>query len=261
MKQLKSSLRDLREIFERSITVREIAEPLASFDVSCSIDEVINFIDDQDYDVVGVRKKGLICGYYKKSDLSGGKPNIINFQEKEKLPESTPLSNIFQKFSQTDQAERIFILFLGKVGGIVTRGDFQKIAIRMWLFGLISLIEMNLSRIIRDYYSDSNRWKKFISPKRIDVVEGFFKKYKNDNTAIDLIECLSLKDKWIIIKNDNDLIKQLAIYRTISNQFITKLIKIRNNLAHAHDIITGNWPDITDIVDTTEKFLLSCEEF
>lgn len=124
MKLLKSSLRDLREIFERSITVKDIAEPLASFDGDCSIDDVQKFMDNKDYDVIGVRKDGLIYGCARKSDFSGGKLEeyLIIFDENEKFPLTTSLIEIIKSFRSL---ERIFVLVFDQVGGIVTRGDLQ----------------------------------------------------------------------------------------------------------------------------------------
>jgi len=203
MKQLKSSLRDLRELFEKSITVRNIAEPLAFFDIGCSVDDVKKFMDDKDYDVIGVRKDGLIAGYASKSKFSGGKLEnyLTDFQEEEKFPETTPLIDIFQPFLRLD---RIFVLFLGEVGGIVTRGDFQKIPVRMWFFALVSLIEMHLLRIIREYYPEE-KWIDLIKPKRPKRFEKVKEKYdalSKENAAIDLADCLDFCDKReIIIQN------------------------------------------------------------
>ena len=79
MNTLKSSLHDLRTLFER-ITVRDIAEPLTSFDADHSAHEVRNFMKKEGYDVVGVRKGGLIKGYVKQEDLLNDKYPIILFR-------------------------------------------------------------------------------------------------------------------------------------------------------------------------------------
>ena len=73
MKHLKSSLSDLRRIFEENITVRYLAPPFVSFDESRAAREVRTFMDPpRDYDVVGVRKDGLIEGYVNRDDLGPG---------------------------------------------------------------------------------------------------------------------------------------------------------------------------------------------
>jgi hypothetical protein len=60
MKQLKSSLTDLRRLFARAITLRDIAEPLVSFDHGQPANEVRAFMERREYDVVGVREHGLV---------------------------------------------------------------------------------------------------------------------------------------------------------------------------------------------------------
>jgi hypothetical protein len=67
LKHLKSSSQNLRKIFERNITVKEIAEPFASFDIEHPADRVQSFMDEKDYDVVGVMENGVIAGYVNNS--------------------------------------------------------------------------------------------------------------------------------------------------------------------------------------------------
>src|SRR3990172_1407829 len=191
MKHLKSSLNDLRELFEHSITVRHISEPLASFDADHPAAQVLEFMDKKDYDVVGVRKDGLVSGYVRREDLSledgdkvGG--HLVTFEPNEMLSETTPLVNVFEVLGNSPRA---FVLILGQVGGIVTKGDLQKVPVRMWLFGLISLIEMHLLRIIRDYYPDDS-WKPLglISSERLDGAEKRLAELRKRNEAIDLAD-------------------------------------------------------------------------
>jgi len=259
VKQLKSSLKDLREIFERSITVREIAEPLASFDVSSSIDVVKKFMDDKDFDVTGVRQDGIIAGYANIADLLGEKLNkYSNFKEDETFPETTSLIKVLEAFQKL---ERIFVISLGQVGGIVTRGDFQKIPVRMWLFGLISLIEMQMLRIIRHCHPDDGWINNISDGKKKKSIENKFIQYKKANAAIDRAECLNLLEKWTIIDSDVDILNKLDIKKGQCDHFFEKLKNLRNILAHQGNIITKDWPVILDLAKHAEDFLRKCEEF
>jgi hypothetical protein len=258
MKHLKSSLKDLREIFERSIIIREIAEPLSSFDVNSSVDNVKQFMSTKDYDVIGVREDGLICGYARKSELSEGKIGdyLIHFGENEKFPETTSLIKVLKLFRDLD---RIFVLFLEQVGGIVTRGDLQKAPVRMWLFGLISLIEMQLLRIIRESYPEEE-WKDLINQHRLNNANKILSERQSNNTAIDLADCLQFCDKRDIVLKSNEIGEKLG-FNNKSEFFLKGLEELRNNLCHAQDIITGNWPNIIDLAIEAENFLHKCEEF
>ena len=121
MKHLKSSLNDLEGLFEHSITVRHISEPLASFDADHPAAQVLEFLEEKDYDVVGVKKNGLVSGYVRREDLSledGNKVGVhlVTFEQEELLSETTPLVNVFEVLHNSPRA---FVLILGQAGGIV----------------------------------------------------------------------------------------------------------------------------------------------
>lgn len=130
MKQLKSSLEDLREIFERGITASHITEPLCSFDESAIAQKVKNILGEKDYDVVGVRTKGVINGYAYRGDLAEGHLSeyFIKFGPSEILPDTISISEVLKMIIGSN---RVFISSFGNVAGIITRGDLQKIPIRM----------------------------------------------------------------------------------------------------------------------------------
>ena len=139
MKQLKSSLEDLREIFEKGITARHITEPLCSFDESAVAHVVKKFLDENDYDVIGVRKNGIINGYTCRGDLAEGQLSkyFKEFDPREILPDTISIPEVLKVITDFNH---VFISSFDMVAGIITRGDLQKIPIRMWLFSLISLI-------------------------------------------------------------------------------------------------------------------------
>lgn len=263
MKHLKSSLADLRELFEHSITVRHISEPFVSFDADHSAAQVRRFMEKKDYDVVGVRKDGLVSGYARREDLSledGDKvgTHLVQFKPDEMLPEITPLLNVFEALHNSPKA---FVLILGQVGGIVTKGDLQKIPVRMWLFGLISLIEMQFLRLIRDYYPDDSwKQKSLISPPRLNNAEDQLKDRRKRNEAIDLADCLQFCDKRDIVLKSDDLCRLIGFDSTETCEQLKSLENLRNELAHSQDIIIGNWPGIVNLAAEAEKILHKCEK-
>ena len=79
--------------------------------------------------------------------------------------------------------------------------------------------------------------------------------------AIDLADCLQFCDKREIVLKNEEIRKRLCVSRESCDRFLKKLEDLRNNLAHAQDIISENWPDIIDIARDAENFLHKCEEF
>lgn len=259
MKQLKSSIEDLSEIFEKNIAVRHIAEPICSFDESADAQDVRDFMNRVDYDVVGVRQRGLVTGYLRRTELVQGKIGayLKEFKSNELLPDTAPLLEALKV--QVDFG-RVFVLSFGKVSGIITPGDLQKAPIRMWLFGLISLIEMQLLRIIRERFLVDS-WAKLLTDSRIEKARKMLEMRQKMNGAIDLADCLQFCDKREIIVKTKELCDELGFSKTALESLLRELEKLRNNLAHAQDVITGNWPDIVDLTSSAEAFLKRCEDF
>jgi predicted transcriptional regulator len=141
MKHLKSSLRDLRQVFDRSVSVRYIAEPFVSFDVQRHAPEVSAFMEAKDFDIVGVRQNGTVVGYVCQADLRDGtlEQYVRPFNEQLLLDDWSPMLTVLQLLARFPQ---VFVVVMGEVSGIIMKGDMQKAPVRMWLFGVLSLLEM-----------------------------------------------------------------------------------------------------------------------
>ena len=63
MKQLKSRSQDLRGLFEKSITIEYVAEPLKAVSVDADVKEVLHWMQLQDFYVVGVETENIVSGY------------------------------------------------------------------------------------------------------------------------------------------------------------------------------------------------------
>lgn len=198
-------------------------------------------------------------GYARTSDLTSGNLGdyIIEFLPSDLIDETAPL---IEAFSSMRQSPRLFVRTLGHVGGIITRGDMQKAPVRMWLFGLISLIEMQLLRIIREGYA-GDTWKQYLSEKRLTSAHNLLAERQLRNEAIDLADCLQFCDKRdIVIKSEKLRTGIGLLSKTESKALLEDLEELRNNLAHAQDIITGQWPKIIDLAEQAELLLQRCEE-
>ncbi len=130
----------------------------------------------------------------------------------------------------------------------------------MWLFGIISLVEMQMLRIIREFYPDG-LWKIYLNKGRISKAENVFQNRKIKNEHIDLVECLQLCDKKVIFIKDKNIINYLGEFS--SEKIETLLIsteEIRNNIAHSQDFLAGFWPDLFYTIIDLIKFLEHCEK-
>lgn len=254
MKQLKSSLGDLQRLFARTITLRDIAEPLRSFDAGQPAAEVRLFMEQRGYDVVGVRRDGVMTGFAARQDLAQGLvgSHCQSFGPEAVLPDSEPL---LAAFTALHARGHVFITVLGHVGGIVTRGDLQKAPVRLWLFGLVSLLEMQLLRVVRARYPGDS-WSCRLSETRLQCARELFAERRRRHEENDLSDCLQLGDKATILMKDRELfaLSGFASKRALET-FFQEVGQLRNALAHANDILHGRWPAIAVMANTLEAFL------
>jgi hypothetical protein len=131
----------------------------------------------------------------------------------------------------------------------------------MLLFGLISLLEMHLYRIIHHYFPN-NTWKHHLNSNRIKFAEDLYALRKSKNEAIQLSDCLQICDKRDIVLNEDSLRERLGIEnKTKGKHFFKKLEELRNNLAHSQHIQTENsWNEMFSLIEQTEYVLEACEK-
>ncbi|ULT54425.1 hypothetical protein L1999_14700 [Neobacillus drentensis] len=255
-----SSYQNLRSLYEQNITVNSIAEHLDTCKLHDDANAIKQMMVTKDFDILGVEENGIVIGYVVREELREGtcKESYRRFSPTELVSESTSLLQTLFIFKEI---ERIFILEGNRITKVVTLADLQKQPIRMLLFGLISLLEMHLYRIINDYFPNDT-WKHHLNSNRIKFAEDLYALRKSKNEAIQLSDCLQICDKRDIVLNEDSLREQLGIEnKTKGKQFFKKLEELRNNLAHSQDINTENsWNETFSLIEQTENILEKCEK-
>ncbi|MBA7652395.1 hypothetical protein ES703_60229 [subsurface metagenome] len=259
MKQLKSSSQDLRYLFE-NITVKHVLERLQCCNAKEDAVIVKKRMKKLDFDVMGIKDKGITYGYVKQSKLKDGLCNKHEhvFHPSELVAESMPLIELLPILHDN---QRVFVLERNKVNGIVTRGDLQKAPVRLFLFGLVTLLEMNLLYLIKIYYPKDS-WTKHLKDNRLKNAEKLQSIRKDRNEAIDLADCLQFCDKRDLILKKSEILKNIGIKSKKSiKQTLESAEKLRNNLAHALDIVKGlSWTKVINLAKEIELFIKRCEE-
>lgn len=263
MKQLKSTSQDLRDLFERSITVKHVAEKLKSCKAHDDSTVVRKLMEKLDFDVMGIEDDGAVYGYVEQSKLETGQCMKYQriFHPSELIAESTSLIDILPILRDKP---RVFVLDRNKVTGIITRGDLQKAPVRMLLFGLVTLLEMHLLHLVRIYYPGDS-WQEFLNDTRLEKAKEVFSQRRAKNEAIDLEDCLQFCDKKELILRSTQIRDCIGLKSKEDEAGGELLLKsaedLRNKLAHAQDIVTGTtWPEIIDLAEEIEALLKRCEE-
>lgn len=260
MKQLKSTSVDLRSLFEESITVKYVAEPLKAVSADEGATVVRQWMETHYFDVVGVEDTGVICGYVERDRLAGGRCGDYQriFHPSELIADSTPLMQLLRILRHKP---RIFVLERDRVSGIVTRGDLQKAPVRMLLFGLVTLLEMQLLRLVRIYYPQDS-WLPFLKGERVVLAKKLWQERQARNEAIDLTDYLQFSDKRELILAKTEIVERLGLRSKRSGERFLKLAEaLRNKLAHAQDLVSdSSWPELILLAGEIETLLQRCEE-
>jgi hypothetical protein len=148
-----------------------------------------------------------------------------------------------------------FVSVLGKVGGIVSRTDIQKPPVRMWLFGMITIMEMFMVRTIEKLHPNGS-WQQKVSKGRLKKAEEILRERQRRNQDARLIDCLQFSDKGYILIKDPDMRKDFGFETMrLAKRAIKDLESLRNNLAHTQDILTHNWAAIVTMATRLNKIM------
>jgi hypothetical protein len=233
----------IRRVFVETFTARDIVEPLTSFDFGDRSANVRGWMEATRQDIVGVRSEGRLVGYVRRESLGEGDcgETCLPFDGMPLLEDSSPLLEVLRELKNTSV---VFISRDGSIGGMVTRADLQKPPVRMWLFGLVTLIEMRFTELIGRHCPDDT-WRKYISETRLQKAEALLSERRRRSQSLRLIDCLQLGDKGQIVARDAEIRQETIFGSRRQAEEATKMVeRLRNNLAHAQDIVSSDWDTI-----------------
>lgn len=238
----------VRRIFTETFKARDVAEPLASFDADADADAVRAFMAARDFDIVGVRDGGLVVGFVERSALQGG----VCGQWLRALDQAAVVDDtisLVAVVTHLNGAPFAFVRALGGVSGIVTTADLQKPPVRMWLFGIVTLIEMRCAELI-ERHLPNDAWKEYVSAGRLEKAQALLDERSRRNQALRLLDCLQFSDKGQIIARC-ERIREFTAFpsRSRAEEATKRLEQLRNNLAHAQDVLATDWDTIVRLCE------------
>lgn len=260
LKQLRSTTAELRQLFEKNITVRAVAEfDLWKADAAADGEVVREEMAAKDFDVAPVVDGTTIIGYVARDSLTPGPCGDQSqpITAAELIAESAPLLDLFA-ILRVDSWR--FVLDRDEVAGIVARGDLRKAPARMYIFALINLLEMQMDRIIRAHYGDED-WRIHLRPTRIEKALKLFELRQQANEALHLLDCLQFCDKRDLVVRVPGIVEQLGFSDSNNALRVFRDIEaLRNRIAHAQDMVEGiTWTDLFNLSETMHRILRRCE--
>lgn len=257
----RSGTADLRNIFEKSIHVKHIAVYELE---NCRPDEdprqVLERMKESDLDVLIVNDGKRNMGYVEKKSIDGTASSLSyrHFNEDELIGEEEPFISVLPILKKW---QKVFVCTHRRnVVAIVTQSDLQKAPMRLFLFGLVTLLETQMLRIVTLSYSEEE-CKNTLNERRRELALDLQRERKKRNEDLGFFDCLQLSDKRDLILKRHNLAAQLEV-PVNGDEFFKKIEDLRNKLAHSQDLVRGtSWPDIIDCAERIERLLVRCEEF
>jgi len=229
-------------------TARDIAESLLSFD-----SDTLNEVADKAFNyhkqgVASIRINGSVQGYVKhiglKESVCGD--SMRHFTVDQVIRGTASLSDVIHVLTRHDFC---FVSIFGEVSGVIIREDINKPQVRMWLFGLVTMIETAITQIIEKVYPDDS-WKQVMSPGRLEKTQQIWKERKRRNLHCNFIDCLQFSDKAGILITDKNSLTQMGFETSKqAKKIIKELESLRNHLAHSQDIVSHDWAQIARLVN------------
>jgi hypothetical protein len=251
----------LHRLFLEGFSAMDVAEPLVSFDDSAQAADVQQFMHEKGFDLVGVRRDGLVEGYVRSADLTSGTCGDHSHPftpDDDLIPDTANLIDVVKSLAINQQC---FVTILDRVGAIITLADLEKPPMRMFLFGMITMIEMTMTEILRQRYAD-NSWQELLSEKRVALAKKLQEERNRRGQQVELIDCLQFGDKGWIITYDEELRKALGHKsRNETRKAVKEFETLRNNLAHTQEIIPSGWQRIVIACSHWENNLEKTAEY
>jgi hypothetical protein len=241
-----------KRIFSDLFSAKDIAEPLLSFGAEKDCSEVSKALLVYEQDVASIRIHGAVQGYLLKQDCDnngdGTCSEIMRHFTVDQVVEGDAMfTDVIHVLTRHDYC---FVRLLGDIVGVIDRESIDKPLVRMWLFGLITLTEMRIITLIKQFFPD-NKWQDLLSATRLQKAEQLQEERLRQNQHCELVDCLQLSDKAQIIIQHQPTFDTLGFRsKKAARRVVKELEQLRNHLAHSQDIASHNW---TQIVRMTQR--------
>ncbi|GET23279.1 CBS domain-containing protein [Prolixibacter denitrificans] len=255
-----TTFKELQSLFIENITTKFIFEPIYCCKLEDSAYHVRYALEDRDFDIVGVMDDDKnIIGYAQREELEDDiiRSHTHEISVEHLISDSTPISALLNILSENSF---VFVLYRNSIAGIVTRADINKPIVRIYLFGIISQVELHLNFWINELYKDEG-WKGIIKESRIDEALRIYKSRKKRNDELSLLECLQFCDKRTILSSTKEFLEKFTFSVRRFEKLMRHIEDIRNQLAHSQSSITENleWKDFVSTISDAEKLLIHSE--
>ena len=230
-------------VLERAFTAKDIADPFISFEAKIAPGELLAGMTLAEVEVAGLHEDRVPLGFAEASSLRS-EPGEVAPRKFAANQMVAPESSFMEVIEVLTRHDWCFVQSLGAVVGAISRQDIQKPAVRMWLFGILTVAELEFTERIRGKWPDAS-WSSLLSPQRIDKARQLLAERERRKEKCELIDCLQLADKIEILLSDASELGALGVVTPSAARRVGKQFEsLRNSLAHAQRFVEQDWPQI-----------------
>ena len=200
---------------------------------TCQIDDQRDiatlFADFESFDHIPVCKGGSIIGVISRGNEGNIEKHFQQLDESNLISAQEPLTRFIPLMATTPYR---LVLQGGSIRGIVTWSDLLKLPVRLFVFSLVTHLEMLMSAIIRVKYpksQDDNEWLALLKSERQEKVKEKWQEATQENYALSFLEYTDFCDK-------RDIVRKLGSFGERFKKDFEKIEKkLRDPVAHAGD--------------------------
>ena len=240
---------DTFEALHAGLTVELIQTPREKL-VTCGLREAVadvldeNRRRDETYDYLPVEDGDEIVGLFRTRDHDENRPTERQVVETLMCPLSPKNliggdGTILDFLREVDDKPCRLVVSGNGISGLVTWSDLQKLPVRTALFGLITGLELEMTRAIRRWYRSGDAWLENIGPDASKKVAELIQLSRTNDSEVDSLLFTTFWDKVKILRG----IDGPRIWPGSRSQNKRQLRKIydllRHPVAHARDYVTS----------------------
>ena len=221
---------------ERGFPVRLIG----TFDglVSCGIEDRLAALlardDIQPFDQLPVIDGGRLVGLLRRSRLLAAPPMAAVREVFDRLDETMLIAadaGILAFLLEAKAHPCRLILDGGRITGLVSRSDLQKLPVRSLLFHMVTHLELAMAAWVRRNLADEASWLAVLTPARRRAVEQRYARLAEARLAVDRLTATMFADKRAILIRT----AALPISRNRAKEDFEAIEALRDAVAHIGD--------------------------
>ena len=185
--------------------------------------------------------------------LPDDRPAPASIAPDQVIDATSPISVMVHVLTRHEQA---YVKTSDRIAGVLARADLEQPIGRMWLFGIVTLVEFDFVRRIMARWAEES-WAVLLSPSRLDKARELQQERARRGQQADLLDCLQLADKGTILIQDIDVLRDWGFgSKQSAKAALQDLQSLRNHLAHSQAIVAHHWHQIAGLSRRLDDWML-----